>query len=511
MTFPATNAVDRHAQTVRRGVFSPALRVLSLCFALLLLSAGGVCAQENRTADDKDRQEAALFKYLNTPWVGDLEGMRTRRYIRILVTYSRTNFFLDGAVTKGFTAEVAQAFEKWINKRLKTGKYPIHVACIPVRRDELFSALNSGRGDIAAASLSITSAREKLVSFSYPWTTDVREVVVTGPESPALKSIDDLSGQDVYVRRSSSYFETLEALNGRLAAQGRPLVNIRPADEELESEDIMEMVGSGLLPLTVVDGYRARLWSDVLPGIQVRDDLVAAQGQRLAWAMRKDSPELQALVDAFVKSFLTSRDLAFVGRKYFQKSGYLRNPKASEDLRRFNEAVRFFRKYGRRYDLDFLLLAAQGYQESRLDQSAVSPAGAVGVMQLLPSTAAGSPINLPDIRGLETNIHAGAKYYRFLIDRYYNDPDISPLNRMLFAFAGYNAGPGNMARMRRLTKDMGLDPNRWFANVEVAAGKVTGHETVRYVGNIYKYYLAYRTVIEREEERERARHRLRSL
>lgn len=194
--------------------------------------------------------------------------MRIRRYIRILVTYSRTNYYLDGAVAKGFTAEVAQAFEKWLNKRLKTGKYPIHVACVPVRRDELFSALNAGRGDIAAASLSITPEREKLAAFSSPWATDVREVVVTGPESPALASIDGLSGQDVYVRRSSSYYETLEALNTRLAAQGRPPVNIRLADEDLESEDIMEMVGAGLLPLTVVDGYRARLWGAVLPGIR---------------------------------------------------------------------------------------------------------------------------------------------------------------------------------------------------------------------------------------------------
>lgn len=511
MAFPATKSADRHALSVMRAGYRLAAWTLVLCIALLALAADGVWAQDNRTADNQDSQDAALFKYLHTPWIGDLEGMRMRRYIRILVTYSRTNYFLDGAVTKGFTAEVAQTFEKWLNRHLKTGKYPIHVACIPVRRDELFSALNSGRGDIAAASLSITPEREKLVAFSSPWVTDVREVVVTGPESPSLGSIDDLSGQDVYVRRSSSYFETLEELNARFAAQGRPPVNIRLADENLESEDIMEMVGSGLLPLTLVDGYRARLWGEVLPGIQVRDDLVAAQGQRLAWAMRKDSPELQSLVNAFVKSYLTSRDLAFIGRKYFGKSGYLRNPKASEDMRRFNEAVRYFRKYGRQYDLDFLLLAAQGYQESRLDQGAVSPAGAVGVMQLLPSTAAGSPIHLPDIRHLETNIHAGAKYYRYLIDRYYNDPAISPLNRLLFAFAGYNAGPGNMARMRRLTSDMGLDPNRWFANVEVAAGKVTGQETVRYVGNIYKYYVAYRMVVEREEERERARHRLRSL
>jgi membrane-bound lytic murein transglycosylase MltF len=338
-----------------------------------------------------------------------------------------------------------------------------------------------------------------------------RKVVVTGPESPELRSLDDLAGQEVHVRRSSSYFETLTRLSERLEAQGLAPIDIRPADENLESEDLMEMVGAGLLPLTLVDDYRARLWSEILPGIRVREDLAAAEGRRLAWAVRKDAPELLALINDFGKSFRSSSDLEVLGRKYFIKSEHLRNAKASEDLRRFEAAVKYFRTYGRQYDLDFLLLAAQGYQESRLDQGAVSPSGAVGVMQILPSTAAAPPINLPGIRRLETNIHAGAKYYRHLIDTYYNDPAISPQNRMLFAFAGYNAGPGNMARMRRLTEEMGLDPNQWFANVEIAAGKVTGQETVRYVGNIYKYYLAYRAVLERAEERERAWRRMRSL
>jgi membrane-bound lytic murein transglycosylase MltF len=335
------------------------------------------------------------------------------------------------------------------------------VACIPVRRDELLSALNAGRGDIAAASLSITPGREEIVAFSDPWTSDVREVVVTGPESPELRSIEDLAGQDVYVRPSSSYYDSLEVLNARFKAQGLPPVHVHSVDESLESEDIMEMVGAGLLPLTVVDRYRARLWSEVLPDIRVRDDLEVAQGQRLAWAVRKDNPQLQGLINEFVKSYRSSKDRAFLERKYFVKSGYLRNANASEDLRRFEAAVKYFRSYGRQYDLDFLLLAAQGYQESRLDQDALSPAGAVGVMQLLPSTAAGAPIYLPNIRYLGTNIHAGAKYYRYLIDRYFNDPAISPQNRLLFAFAGYNAGPGNMARMRRLARDMGLDPNQW--------------------------------------------------
>lgn len=469
--------------------------LMSLLAALPVLSANSV----------DNNAELELIRHLNQPWIGDLDGMRERRYVRVLVTYSRTNFYLDGAETKGLTAETFKAFEKWVNKRLGTRKHPIHVAFIPVRRDELLSALRSGIGDIATGGLSITAERELDVDFTEPWVSDVREVVVAGPDSPALTRLEDLSGQSVAVRRSSSYRESLTALNLRLAAMGREPARIIDVDENLESEDIMEMVGAGVLPLTVVDQYRADLWAGVLPGVRVRGDLTVAEGQRIAWAVRKESPLLRGLLNEFVRHYKSTRDFSYIGRKYFAKAGYLRNPAASEDRRRFNGAVQFFRKYGSRYDLDYLLLAAQGYQESRLDQGARSPRGAVGVMQLLPSTAASAPINLPNIKDLETNIHAGVKYHHHITNTYFRDPALTPVNRMLFAFAAYNAGPGNVAKMRRLAATMGLDPNQWFANVEVAAGKVTGQETIRYVGNIYKYYVAYRMMLDRAEEHSRSK------
>lgn len=475
------------------------LSLFFLMLSIVLMQGGSAFASS--AADS----ETDLLKYLNTPWTGDLDGMRNRRYIRVLVTYSRTNFFLDGAATRGITTEAFKAFEDWLNVRLKSKAYPIHVAFVPVKREELLLALETGRGDIAAANLSITQDREKQVDFSEPWASNVNEVVVTGPGSPPLATVDDLAGQTVYVRRSSSYFESLQTLNARFAAEGRDAVIIKEADENLESEDIMEMVGAELLPLTVVDKYRADLWAKIIPNITIRSDLNIAEGRRIAWAMRKQSPQLLELVNEFVTSFRQTKDYTYLTRKYFSKSGYLRNATATEDMKRFNSAVTYFKKYGDKYDLDYLLVAAQAYQESRIDQKARSSRGAVGVMQLLPGTAAGPPISLPKINELETNIHAGVKYHRHIINTYFKDPAISPVDRMLFAFAAYNAGPGNVAKMLRLTKDMGLDPNRWFSNVEIAAGKVTGQETVRYVGNIYKYYVAYRLVVERAKERERVK------
>ena len=153
--------------------------------------------------------------------------------------------------------------------------------------------------------------------------------------------------------------------------------------------------------------------------------------------------------------------------------------------------VALFVKYSRQYNVDYLLMAAQGYQESGLDQSKRSRVGAIGVMQVMPKTARDKVVNIPDIEKLESNIHAGIKYNRWVIDHYYQDPAIPRLDKVLFAFASYNAGPAKVASLRKQAKAAGLNPNKWFNNVELIAAKRIGRETVTYVSNIYKYYLAY--------------------
>jgi len=151
-----------------------------------------------------------------------------------------------------------------------------------------------------------------------------------------------------------------------------------------------------------------------------------------------------------------------------------------------------FKKYGDKYSFDYIALLAQAYQESGLDNSKKSHRGAVGIMQLLPSTAADKNVGIKDISTVDANIHAGVKYLAFIRNRYYSDPKITATSRLAFSWAAYNAGPGRVRQMRKLTKKMGLDPNVWFNNVEVAAGKIIGRETVQYVANIYKYYISYK-------------------
>jgi membrane-bound lytic murein transglycosylase MltF len=178
--------------------------------------------------------------------------------------------------------------------------------------------------------------------------------------------------------------------------------------------------------------------------------------------------------------------------RYLKDNRWARNSLSPEEIKKFQEVVDLFKTYSERYGFDYLMTAALAYQESQLDQSRKSHVGAVGIMQLMPATAADKNVGIPDIKNLENNIHAGHKYLRFIQDRYFSDPQIDTLNRYLFSFAAYNAGPAKVNRLRKEARENGLDPNVWFQNVEIIAAKRIGRETVQYVSNIYKYYIAYK-------------------
>ena len=441
----------------------------------------------------------------NPPWTGDLDGMVERRLVRILVIPNRTDYYLDHGEPKGLTAEYAREFERRLNRRFQTGARPIRVVFVPVTRDELLPALAAGTGDIAAANLTITPERLDLVDFTPPFRTDVREILVTGPAAPPLESLDDLAGQEITTRRTSSYWASLEALDSRLRKEGRAGLRLRAALELLDDEDLLELVAAGHLPWAVVDDHKARAWQRALPELTLREDLVLRSGGDIGWALRKDSPQLAASLASFTKA--TAKGTEFgnvVANRYLVAADQLRGKDAA-DRKRFLDLVALFRMYGERYGLDPLLLAAQGYQESGLDQKKRSPAGAVGIMQIRPQTAADSAVDVPRIERLENNIHAGAKYLRHLIDVYFADPAIGELDRMLLALAAYNAGPSRIAELRRRAAMRGLDPDRWFGEVEVQVEREIGRETVAYVGNIVKYYTVYRGIIEQEEARRLAR------
>ena len=439
------------------------------------------------------------------PWVGDLDGMEERRVIRILTVYSVGHYYIEDGQEKGFTKEMAHLFETFINKH-RTSKQKVYVAIIPVARDQLIPALLAGRGDLVMASLSITPEREELVDFSIPVSKPIREILVTGPSAPELGSIEDLAGRTLSVRHSSSYRESLEQLNATLVAAGRPPVKIRAVDESLEDEDLIEMVNTGLLPWAVIDDYKLHMWQGVFEQLQPRPDIVFREGALIAWAMRPDSPRLEAAVNAFLKK---NRAGTLVGnvliKRYITDFDWAKNALSSEDYALFRRLAHLFEKYGEAYEIDYLLAVAQGYQESRLDQSARSHTGAIGIMQMLPATASDPNVGIDDIDQTEPNIQAGMKYLNFLRERYFSDPDIDQANRTLMALAAYNVGPRRMINLRNKAARLGYDPNVWFDNVELVAARDIGREPVTYVANIVKYYTAYSHAIASLDERESAR------
>ena len=343
--------------------------------------------------------------------------MVKRRIIRAGVTFNRTHYFIDRGQQRGIAYESLMNFEQALNDHLKTGNLRVHVAIVPLGRDALQSALLEGRVDMVIAQLKVTPERQKLADFTNPTRTNVSEIVVTGPGAPPIASPEDLSGRAVAVRAGSTYQESLERLNQRLQAAGKAPVVIKPLPVNLEDDDILEMVNAGLVPITVVDDYLAQFWKQVFTSIEPHPSAAVRTGGVLAVAIRKNNPKLKNAANLWLKKYGESTAFANVLRKrYLESTKYVRNAATEEERRKFEALVTYFRKYGARYDMDPIIMAAQGYQESGLDQNAKSHVGAIGVMQLMPAT--GKEQNVGDITQTEANIHAGIKYMRFMIDRY---------------------------------------------------------------------------------------------
>jgi membrane-bound lytic murein transglycosylase MltF len=475
---------------------------------VLLLAVGGPAAGQSTPSAPAAAPTPAVkprqLSITNKPWKGDFDGILKRRMLRVVVPYSRTLYFNDKGKESGLTAELVRDFERYINKKYKTGRRPLTVYLAPTTRDKLFPAVEEGLADIAAGNLTVTEERLKQVDFVTQ--TDrpvVKELVVLGPRAAPVDSVDELAGRTVHVRQASSYYESLTALNERLKARGLPPAVLRIVPDAVEDEDMMEMAEIGLIDILVVDDWKAKLWAHVLPSLRVMQTVVLRDAGHIGWAVRKGSPKLEASIRDFDVHFAKrSGSTVYRLQQETKRINEIRDPTRSSDWKRFQTTIALFRRYGDRYGFDPLMLAAQGYQESGLDQEVRSAVGAIGVMQLMPAT--GQEMKVGDIHITEANIHAGAKYMDVLMTKYFPDANFSEGNRPLFAFASYNAGAGRIATMRKLASRRGLDPDKWFNNVELLVAEKIGLETTTYVRNIYKYYVSYRLTLEAEEVRRKA-------
>lgn len=498
----AADPVGRHNPTATRTVIMKGRRKVLAVTGVVVAILSSIAFSAAAGASDTAHRRGLRIEI--KPWTGDLDRMVEHRVVRVLVPYSRTLYFNDKGREGGITAETVRDFETYLNRRYKTGKRPITVYLAPTTRDKLLEEVAQGRGDIAAGNLTITEERSQTLDFvEVEGTGPIQETVVLGAHGPRIDTLADLSGKTVHVRRSSSYYESLDALNRQFLSDGRDAMTLKLVPEALEDEDMMEMANAGLIDILVVDDWKARMWSAALPAIVVRQDVVLRDAGQIGWGIRRDSPQLRAALEDFSRNTIRKNGLTqYRVKKYSARIRQLKDPTVTSDWKRFEQTIGLFARYGEKYGFDPIMLAAQGYQESQLNQDAKSAVGAIGVMQIMPAT--GAELRVGDIHRIEPNIHAGAKYMDILMTKYFPDAHFSEGNRPLFAFASYNAGPGNIARMRRQAALRGLDPDKWFNNVEVVVAEKIGQETTTYVRNIYKYYVSYKLTLEAVQARHAA-------
>ncbi|MHA1942538.1 MAG: transglycosylase SLT domain-containing protein [Candidatus Hodarchaeales archaeon] len=445
---------------------------------------------------------SSLASHFKKQYTDDLDGLLNKRYIRILTSFNKTNFYISGGKLYGFEYSLMKDYEKYLNKKIKRRDLKVVVELIPVSRDQLIPALIDGFGDVAAAGLTITPERLKVVDVTNPYLTNIDEIIVANKDVGKIETLERLSGRKVYVRQSSSYYESLVSLNEKLLKNKLPPVRIINVDENLETEDILELVNSGAIKVTVADSHIAEIWSRVFENLKVFKHLKVRTDGKIAWMVRKNNPLLKNSLNKFIRKHRKGTRLGNIYfNRYYKDTKWIKDPLTSKENEKFYQYTELFKKYSDKYGFDWMLIMALAFQESGLNNNKKSRAGAVGIMQIKPATASDKKIRINNVHLLENNINAGVKYLDFLKNHYFDSSEMSLKDRVRFTLAAYNAGPAKIQKIRRLARKMGMDPNRWFRNTEFAALKYIGQETVRYVSNINKYYLIFKFAIEKEKLR----------
>ena len=468
-------------------------------FLVLIFLAGlnGLSFAQDEKNKQKERESIEMDTLIDayfTKRTGDLPEMLNHHQIRVLVAPSRSTYFLDKAgQPRGLDYNLIKGYEKILNKKRKKGEAPVSMIFIPVTIDELGDALLEGRGDIAGITL-ITPGRAEEFAYTTPIIDNISEVIVTRKGGPAISKLEDLSGQEVYVVKGSVQMEGLARLNDRLKKEGFAPIRVIQTESYVAHENLLEMIHAGMIPAGVVPDVFARLWKRVFKNLVIHEEIPVSTGMKAAWAVRKDNPELLASMNAVIASALKKKKNVFERNfnQYFKRTHWIANP--------FRKGSKFqlsshFEREAATFGMDWLQLMAQGFQESALNQKAKSPYGAVGIMQVLPSTA--EWLGVTNYMKIEGNVHVGAKYMARLTAGYAKDPNISKEDQFFLALASYNAGPGRVRKYRKRAAKFGYDPNKWFGNVERVALRSGNLETVMYVRNILNYTMAYKSAYER--------------
>jgi membrane-bound lytic murein transglycosylase MltF len=455
--------------------------------------------QKNRVAKQQDdenidfgnrlRERLQLASGIIEEKTADLLEMKKINKIRVLTTYTFGNYFVYEGKAYGFEYSLMEEYRKFLNKGRKRG-IQIEFHYFPVPYDLLIPSLNQGYGDIVAANLTILPERSQGADFTDPYLWNLKEILVTHDSIQGIKKIEDLSGREIHVREDSSYFHSLRNFNERLHKQNLAPAKIITLPGLVNTGEILELVSSGVIDMTFADNHIASMSQELLPNLKLYNKLIINEDVKFGWLVRKNNPQLKESLNQFIKTIKKGTLLGNIYfKRYFKQNPWVREHLKRDDLDKFSKYAPLFKKYGEMYDIDWMLVEAQAFQESGLNPDVRSHMGAVGLLQLLPSTA--EYIGFDDIQSPENNVHAGVKYLKFLMDQYFPEDKFSPAERLRFALAAYNAGPGNIQKSLRKTEELGYDSTKWFENAELGTLRQVGLEPVHYVRNINKYYLSF--------------------
>ncbi|KHK65818.1 transglycosylase SLT domain-containing protein [Pseudomonas frederiksbergensis] len=432
--------------------------------------------------------------------VRDLAQIRSSRVLKVLVNQSRNSSGEVQGQPIGVEYHRLRAFEQYLNGHARDGQ-EITLKIIPKAKDQLLGALQRGEGDLVAPGELLEPQAGQAVSASNPIRTDVPLLLVGIKGEKRYTRVEQLSGKTLALPNGSAAGDAVSQINQKLALHKLPPVKIEWVDPTLAVEDVLEMVQGGIFHLTIVEQPIAERWGKILPKLRFDRQLLIGEPSDEFWFVRRDAAMLRASIDRFLATYKapSNEDAAFL--RIYRRLYQVHYPLARANRQRLEKLRPVLQKHAQAQGMDWLNLAALAFKESALQPNARSGSGPTGLMQITPSAAQRVGVN--DIRNLDGNVLAGAKYLAMIRRKFFASPKLNERERMAFVLAAYNMGPERVQGMRAEARRRGLNPNQWFFQVERIAMEQVGMGAVSYVNSVNKYYLAFDRERESLEPQER--------